>query len=467
MTAREPHHSRTRTRGTNTRTRGTGTRTRGTGTRTRGTRGATGTRTNATAARRVANSFRYTIADWFRRASTWMVQTITPGGWLLIIVIFLALLVGLPLGWIELVAPGIMAAVLVVLALFFLIGKKTLHVELEIATDRVVVGRLVDANVTASNVGKGARMPTHVDVPVGEELVEIPLPFMRPGAEISQAIAIPTSQRGVIPVGPVSLTKSSPIGIVSSDMTWGKAHQVYVYPETIRLPSTQVGLMRDLEGISSKRIVTDDLSFHAIRDYVPGDSQRHIHWKSTAKTGALMVRQYDQTVRSELMVVLDNDMESYLDEDEFELAVSCAASFAVQGITEGRNLYMVSGPQSERALAVTGGKPFTMATTSRKALLDDMARLRSLEKGEALSQICTRVATEADMISIVILVSGSRVSLKEFQSSALRFPVQVGVMAVRCDLESPPRLNMIGETAIATVAVLEDLRQVLIGRAKR
>lgn len=462
MTAKEPHYSRTRTRGTSTRTRGTGTRTRGTR-----TRGATRTRTNATAARRVASSFRYTLADWTHRATQWMIDTVTPGGWLLLTVILLALLIGLPLGWVELVAPGVMAAVLVVLSLFFLIGKKNLHVDLEIGTDRVVVGRLVEASLSASNIGKGARMPTHLDVPVGEELVEIPLPFMRAGAEISQSISIPTSKRGVIPVGPVSLTKTSPIGIVSSDMTWGKAHQVYVYPATIRLPSTQVGLMRDLEGISSKRIVTDDLSFHAIRDYTPGDSQRHIHWKSTAKTGALMVRQYDQTVRSELMVVLDNDINSYLDEDEFELAVSCAASFAIQGITEGRHLFMVSGPQSERALAVMGGKPFVMATTSRKALLDDMARLRSLERGEPLDQICAHAASEADMVSIAVLVSGSRANLKEFQSAALRFPPQVGVMAVRCDVESPPRLNMVGETAIATVAVLDDLRHVLIGRAKK
>lgn len=470
MTPREPRYSRTSTRGSNTKTRGT--KTRGTLTRTRGTgtrtRGGTATRAGtAVAARKVASSFRFVVADWARRALSWMVTTITPGGWLLLIVILLALVIGLPFGWIEFLAPGLLSIVLVFLALLFLIGKKNLHVDLVIETDRVVVGKEVDADLTMTNTGRGSRMPTQIDVPVGAELVEVPVPFLGPGSEVEQRIAIPTSKRGLIPVGPASLTKSSPIGIVSSEMTWGKAHRVYVYPRTITLPSTQVGLMRDLEGISSRRIVTDDLSFHAIRDYVPGDSRRHIHWKSTAKTGALMVRQYDQTVRSELMVVLDNNMESYLDDEEFELAVSAASSFALQGLTEGRDLSVISGPRNERALALTDGKPFSMSTVSRRALLDDMTRLHSLAAGVPLGSICSRAATSADLISVVVVVSGSRLALKEFQSAALTFPVEVGVLAVRCDVEAAPRINVMGDTTVATVALLEDLRAILIGRAQR
>ena len=46
------------------------------------------------------------------------------------------------------------------------------------------------------------------------------------------------------------------------------------------------------------------MSFHAIREYAPGDSRRQIHWKSTAKTGQLMVRQYEESRRSRMAVVL-------------------------------------------------------------------------------------------------------------------------------------------------------------------
>lgn len=410
---------------------------------------------------------RYDAARWVRQAFSWTTRTVTPAGWLLLLVISLALAVGLPFGWVELVAPGILAAVLVLLALLFLIGKKNLRVELAIGADRVVVGREIDADLAVVNTGFGPRMPTQIDVPVGEGLAEVAVPFLRAGTQVKTRIAIPTSRRGLIFVGPASLTKSSPIGIISSEMTWGKAHRVYVYPRTILLPNTRLGLMHDLEGISSRHIVADDLSFHAIRDYAPGDSPRHIHWKSTAKTGSLMVRQYDQSVRSELMVVLDNNMESYLDEEEFELAVSAAASFALQGVTEGRNLSVISGPRDERALELLGGNPFCMGVTSRRALLDDMARLKGLAAGISLGALCSRAAAGADLASVVVIVSGSKVTPKGFQLAAFNFPVEVGVLAVRCDVESSPRINVLGDTAIATVALLGDLRAVLSGRAQR
>ena len=45
----------------------------------------------------------------------------------------------------------------------------------------------------------------------------------------------------------------------------------------------------------------------ALREYQPGDDLRHVHWKSTAKTGRLMVRQYEESRRSRMAVVLGLD----------------------------------------------------------------------------------------------------------------------------------------------------------------
>ena len=66
-------------------------------------------------------------------------------------------------------------------------------------------------------------------------------------------------------------------------------------------------------------------SFHQLREYVPGDDLRRIHWRSTAKTGDLLVKQMVDTTRPELVVVLDNRT-SAIGADDFEHAVEIAAS---------------------------------------------------------------------------------------------------------------------------------------------
>ena len=54
-----------------------------------------------------------------------------------------------------------------------------------------------------------------------------------------------------------------------------------------------------------------DLAFHALREYQPGDDRRYIHWRSSAKAGRLLVRQFLDTRRSHVTVLVDTDPEQY------------------------------------------------------------------------------------------------------------------------------------------------------------
>ena len=72
-----------------------------------------------------------------------------------------------------------------------------------------------------------------------------------------------------------------------------------------------------------------DLAFHALREYVLGDELRHVHWRSSAKANKLQIRQYHDTRRSHLTIVLDDNRDSDGDPDDFETAVSAAASVAL------------------------------------------------------------------------------------------------------------------------------------------
>ena len=120
-------------------------------------------------------------------------------------------------------------------------------------------------------------------------------------------------------------------------------------PRIVPVESLGIGVIRDQEGTPSDEISMSDLAFHALREYVPGDELRHVHWRSSAKASTLQIRQYHDTRRSHMTVVLDASAPSYADPDDFETAVSVAASIAARAYEDGVEVSMLCGDH-----AVTG-----------------------------------------------------------------------------------------------------------------
>ena len=429
---------------------------------------------------------------------SWLWQTVTPGGAFLLGTSALGLVLGIVFGWTEFFAPAVVAVVLLVLASLFLIGRKHYRVDLRVNRSRVVAGSPIETTLSVTNSSATLALPTRLDVPVGGALVEVPIPLLRVAAGFTQTLDIPTNQRGVVQVGPVQKLRSSPLGILRSVAIWGSPRTIFVHPRTVALPPTDVGLLRDLEGLAAGKTAPDDLSFHAIREYTAGDPRNQIHWKSTAKAGRLMVRQYDQSVRSEMLVILDSQGQSYADGDEFELAVSVTTSFAVRGLLDGRHLSVFTGPHGADQTPGPKAKAKALKTTSREALLDGMTRLRWVAQDPALGATrgVNRVAPGGPVqdwalpdvvsaasalsgrrgpISVVVLVTGSRVSVGQIQAATRCLPIGVGALAVRCASDGSPGLRVESVTArgtatgiaVLTVAVLDDLRHLLLRQVQR
>ena len=69
-----------------------------------------------------------------------------------------------------------------------------------------------------------------------------------------------------------------------------------VQPHVIALDPRPAGRARHLEGpVSDTGAARHAQTFHSLREYVPGDDIRRIHWRSTARTGTLMVRDHVDT----------------------------------------------------------------------------------------------------------------------------------------------------------------------------
>lgn len=401
-----------------------------------------------------------------RHGARRVLLTIRPGGWLALVAATVGLAVGLRWGIAELTAAGVVSLVLLILAAPFLLRVRPYTVDFELEHDRVVAGTAARARVTVRNGGAAPALPGTIDIPVGDGLIDIPVPLLRRGGVHVHDVQIPAPRRGVIPIGPISSVRSDPLGLLRREATWSQLRTLYVHPATTVIPPTTAGFIRDLEGRPSPVLADADISFHAIREYAPGDAERHVHWKSTAKTGTLMVRQYEQSRRSRMVIAIDTAREGYRDDDEFELAVSAAASFGVRGVRDGRDVHVVVGERIPEFARSRVRAIRELPTLSERVLLDGLSAVESADAVNPLAEVAALAVEAHSDVSLAFLICGSSTTAARLQLAALAFPPHVGVAAVVCDLEVEPRLRRLGEVTVVSIGVLEDLRQLLLRGAQ-
>jgi Protein of unknown function DUF58 len=397
-----------------------------------------------------------------RRASVWSARTVRPAGVLVAAAASIGLILGIAFGWMEWMVAGVIALVLLLASIPFLFGGRSYEVDLKVEHERIVAGEGLTGEIVVRNDGRRTALPGRLDIPVGAGLVEFGVPLLRPGHSIAQPLEIPALRRGIVTVGPATTVRSDPVGLLRREHPFEDAHEVYVHPRTVALPSTSAGLIRDLEGNPTRRIVDADISFHAIREYVPGDSQRQIHWRSTAKTGKLMVRQYEESRRSRMAVVLASAESEFVDADEFELAVGCAASLGLRAVRDARDVVIATGAEIPRAVRGRFRSIRRIPSASPRTLLDGFSGVERLEYTMPVTDVCRLTAESGDALSIAFVVVGSNVPLLRLQQAALAFPGDTAVIAVICDERAHPRIQPMSALTVLTVGTLEDLSGLLL-----
>ncbi|MET0449675.1 MAG: DUF58 domain-containing protein [Aeromicrobium sp.] len=426
---------------------------------------ATGTATHTRYTTRRGDTIVTAVVWWIRAwrfvssravaATEWVRDTVTPAGWL---AVGLALLLplGIVFGWAEVIIAASVALVLLLIGIPFLFGARAYEVDLSLTHERVVAGTEVGGAVTITNVSKRIALPGRVDIPTGGGLTDVHVPLLRAGHTHVEQVNIAAHRRGVIRVGPVTSVRADPIGLLKREVAWAEVNELFVHPVTAPMPSTSAGFIKDLEGNPSAEIVDSDISFHAIRQYVLGDQRRNIHWKSTAKTGQLMVRQYEETRRSRLAIVLSLDETEYANEDEFELAVSAAGSLGVRALRDGRDLAVVASEEIPEFVRKVVRSIRSLSVRSTRGLLDDLSGVESAPNVMEVEQVCTLASQVLTDLSIAFVVVGSQMTPRRLQTIAARFPANVSVVAVVCDTSAQPSYRELSGIRVMTVAILED-----------
>ena len=397
------------------------------------------------------------FAGWFGRISS----VITPLGWSMLVIVPAAFAIGYGLGWVELVAVAFAGTVLISVAAVYLVGRNAFSIELSVPHSRVVVGERASGLLTVVNPTRRRLIGVKIEVPIGRGLAEIAMPGLARGASFRHEFLVPTTHRGVLSIGPVRTVRADPVGLVRRELVWTDATELFIHPRTIGIPSTSTGFVRDLEGHPTKDLSNSDVSFHALREYVPGDERRYIHWKSTAKTGTYMVRQFEETRRSHLVIALSLATANYATDEEFEMAVSVAGSLGARAIRDARNVAVVVSEKTpefakRKVLAVRH-----LNTLTRTRLLDDLAVVEHVESALGIMDVARVAADEVTGISVAFLICGSLATPTELRAASTKFPSGVEVVAVVCDPETVPGLRRVAGLSVLTIGYLEDLQKSL------
>lgn len=278
-----------------------------------------------------------------RRIRRFFASYVSPLGWA-VTGAGIACLIAFPfLGWYELLVFGIVAMVMMLAAIVLSLGNTRFHASIVVSNHRVTVGDTVSVIVGIDNTGRTPTTTARGYLPIGDAHERFNIPMLAPGQSKQTDVEFRTVSRAILPIGPLRIRKGDPFGLVRHEKELADRITVFIHPRTVRLDTLNAGVPRDLEGQPSGQIVDDDLDFYGLREYEPGDDVRNVHWLSSAKTGTLMIRQYEATRRTDTSMTLDVTPQDYVSQEEFEMAVSVHASLGVQCLKQDRPLQTHAG----------------------------------------------------------------------------------------------------------------------------
>ncbi len=303
--------------------------------------------------------------------------SLTTRAWGLAVLGSLGIALGALLGWAELVAVG---AGLLALPLLVLLAVRPPHAASW--SDVSVPARIVRGDSASLTISVSAQGSTRWLSAVGPDSHR----SVGDDGDALMTWPIDTARRGLIPAGPTRLEFADPFGLRYRLLATREATSVLVIPRVTPVPAMRPDSFA-ADGMHGERAGSEQ--FQSLREYSVGDPVKLIHWRSTARTGTVMVRRMVDTTVPALLVALDVDPLSYdtptalfadLDTAAFERAVDLAASWAWSNTTPGQRVLLTT--------TRTGTPVIEVAAHSRPRAIDWLALV---EPGPAGCAAPTRI----------------------------------------------------------------------------
>lgn len=343
-------------------------------------------------------------------------------------------------------------AAAVLLAGVSVLVRPRLTVARTVRSAHLTVGDATLGSITARN---SSRWPSPRLVAVDRiqgEPVELAIASLARGGQRTVRYPVTGVRRGALRLGPVTVERRDLLGIFRRSRVVAGDLTIWVRPRVHPLSHAPAGVVLDVEGQVRPSANAGSAAFVSLREYAQGDDPRRIHWKQSARTGRLMVREHVDADEPTVTVVLDTRASVY-DPARFEEAVEVAASFAL-----GRLAGSARDRPERATLRILGEDP---AQTLGSDPLDRLAAaLQTMDDSfTALLRIVERIAPGGCVVVVTGHDDGTAAALLS-RSGRHRLVV---VAELRADQDRPaaahpvavPRPGTVvlrAETAVAVVA---------------
>ena len=376
-----------------------------------------------------------------------LVGAVTPTGWAVIMLVIVGLALAVAFQWVEALACALAGVVALLLAAMRVAWRPPHVVSIRVPNERIVAGQTAVGEISVRNERARSARSGIIELPIGTGTGEFVVPPLGAHETWDEMFLISSRHRGLINVGPARAVRSDALGLLRRVRMWDEPVLLHVHPRTVRVPFDATGFQLDVEGVATGKLSSSDVSFHALRDYEPGDDRRAVHWQSTARLGKLIVRQYEETHRSHHVIVLDTSRDAW-DHDTFETAVSVAGSLGLANLRESRPV----------SLSTTEG---WLPSGVAMRMLDALSEVKARSFGD-LSRRVREAVAQRPGVSALTLIVGPNVTDIEAAHLARLAPIDVPVSIIRIGAEGVRARRDLGRGVLLDCSTLDDLPRIIV-----
>ena len=178
---------------------------------------------------------------------------------------------------------------------------------------------------------EGVKGKDQVDPPILATPVYFPFVSRRESVKLAVPLRFP--RRGVYQQEALKIVTRFPFGFLQKARRLDLKSEALVYPSVEATPEF-LDILPGIQGAIESLAKGRGQDLYALRDYLPTDGVRHVHWKASARLGSLMVREFAREDDCQVLLVFDpfcvaaTPQATEADQQRFELAVSLCAAIA-------------------------------------------------------------------------------------------------------------------------------------------
>lgn len=212
--------------------------------------------------------------------------------------------------------------------------------------------------------------------------------------------------RGLHHLGPVTLESSAPFGLFRRRRTLSGPQPMLVLPRVYKLNRLALVDGQDIRSAKT-RISRSGLELAGSRPYVPGDSRRMIHWKNTARSGRMMVKEVEDETDQTLHIMFDTgELWGEGRDTNFEYAIKLAATVADYSLKNGVPVSVWGSHLSGARVAAAGSTVSPQGPTlTWFELLESLAVARPAGR-TAMGEGLASIPTGSNLFAVVSAIDG-------------------------------------------------------------